>query len=66
MLPLEVERSADPPTLKIAPKSLVTKGEDDNDTEPDLDALVASFEASKPDPPQVTPVSAENNSSRTQ
>ena len=62
--PPEVERSADPPTLKIAPKSPVTKGGDDNDIEPDLDALVASFEASKPDPPQATPVSAEHQGER--
>ena len=55
-----VERSADPPTLKIAPKSPVTRGEDDYDTEPDLEALVASFDAIQPDPPHAKSVSAEN------
>ena len=58
--PPGVERPADPPTLKLAPKSPVTRGEDDNDIEPDLEALVASFEASQPDPPHAKSVYVES------
>ena len=43
--PPGVECPADPPTIKLAPKSPVTREEEDNDTEPDLEALIAQVSA---------------------
>ena len=52
--------SSRPTYCKLAPKSPVTREEDDNDTEPDLKALVAFFEDSQPDPPHAKSVYAES------
>ena len=58
--PPGVERPIDPPAIKLAPKSPVSRGEEDHDTEPDLEAIVASFEDSQLDPPHAKSVHAEN------
>ena len=40
--PPGAERPVDPPAIKLAPKSPVSRSEEDHDTEPDLEATVAS------------------------
>ena len=59
-VPPGVEHPVDPPASKVAPKSPVSRGEEDHDTEPDLAAIVASFKDNQPDPPHARSVHAEN------
>ena len=50
----------DPPASKAAPHSPVSGGKEDHDTEPDLEASVASLKDNQPDPPHARSVYAEN------
>ena len=59
-VPPGVEHPVDPPAIKLAPKSPVSRGEEDHDTESDLEAIVASFEDGQLDPPHARSVRAEN------
>ena len=61
--PPEVEHPVDPHGSDFVPQVpgvKGVKGEEENDTEPDLDAIAASFTDDQPDPPHASSVHAES------
>ena len=58
--PPEVEHQVDPPVGDVVPHVPVFRGEEEDDTEPDLDAIAASFADDQPDLPHAGSVHAES------